>query len=83
MIQQIIDKLMGQAGEGNRKMAYGTLALILLFVFMMWAPDVTPETRRTALSVWAGVVVAIVGGNIMEHRANAKALVIKAGAVTK
>lgn len=72
MIQTIIEKLMGKAGEGNRKMAYGTLALVLLFVFMMWAPGVDEETRRACLITFGGVVAVVVAGNAVEHREKAK-----------
>ena len=72
MFNKIIDWLMGKATEGQRKMVYGTLALILVWIFLMWGPGAATE-RIAGLETLKWVVGVVIVGNVGEHFAKLKA----------
>ncbi len=81
MLQKGLTWLLGQAPEGSRKLLFGTLALLLVWVFMMWAPNLAHteatmiQLRVKALDVMWWIVAAVIAGNIGEHSSKALAQV--------
>jgi len=73
LFNRIVERLMGQAAEGQRKMVYGTLALVLAWVNLMWGPvpnnlasaDFVDLKASAARLVWY-VVGVVITGNVLE-----------------
>ncbi len=71
MINKTMSWLLGQATDGQRKVVYATLALLLVWVFSMWAPGHSDATRADAMVTIRYIVGVFMLGNGIEHVAGA------------